>query len=279
MKNTTQQILIYDKDCPLCCWYTQLFIRKGLLSESGRIPFNEAVNNPNLQFDHQLSKNKIALVDFQSGSVTYGIDSLLAILGKRFGWMETIGKFPPINWLLTLLYSFISYNRKVIVPSRCATNCECVPERNYYWRVAFIVFCGLIVNLATGLYFGTQLSAFFIGNPFYSDLLFFSAQLGFQFVAFKLLRQINFYDYAGQVSFVSLLGALLLLFFHYGLQVLHTIGIQTAMLAPLCYGIVYMFMLYEHARRLRILQLSGWLSVSWVLFRFCIYPFAFQLHL
>lgn len=276
METANQQVLIYDKDCPFCRWYTGMFVKTGLLTEAGRIPFSEAIQDPELKFDLELSKNKIALLDHQSGNVKYGIDSLLTVLGNRFKWIEKIGNFPPIHFLLTLLYSFISYNRKVIAPSKCNGTCDCTPDRNYFWRIAFIVACGLLVNCVTGLYFSIQLSRFFIGDPFFTDLLFFAAQIAFQFVFFKLLKQHNFYDYAGQVSFISALGALILLFFHFGLNTLNTMGIQTEMLAPFCYGMVYLFMLYEHARRLKILELSAWLSVSWVLFRFCIYPFAFK---
>lgn len=277
MKRTNQQMLIYDKDCPFCRWYTGVFVRTGLLSEGGRIPFNEAIESQELKFDLQLSRNKIALVDQTSGEVKYGIDSLLAVLGNRFKWIEKVGSFPPIHFLLSLLYSFISYNRKVIAPSKCNGTCDCTPDRNYFWRIAFIVVCGFLVNNATGLYFSIHLEKFFIGSPFYTDLIFFASQIVFQFAAFRLLKQRNFYDYAGQVSFVSALGALLLVFFHFGLNVLAHWGMNTEMLAPFCYGMVYLFMLLEHARRLKILEMSGWLSVTWVLFRFCIYPFAFEI--
>lgn len=277
METQHQQVLIYDKDCPFCRWYTGMFVKTGLLTDQGRKPYEEALDDPKLMFDPILSRNKIALVDQRTGNVKYGIDSLLAVLGQRFRWIEMVGKFLPVHFALSLFYSFISYNRKVIAPSRCNGSCDCAPDRNYFWRIVFIVFCGFIVNIATGLYFSIHLKNYFIGDPYYTDILFFSAQLVFQFVAFRLMKQRNFYDYAGQVSFVSMLGALLLLGFHFGLTMLDGLGIETAMLAPFCYGMVYLFMLYEHSRRIKILQLTTWLSITWILFRFCIYPFAFQL--
>lgn len=278
METSNHQVLVYDKDCPFCRWYTGMFVKTGLLSEKGRVPYHEALDDVSLVFDPVLSRNKIALVDWKSGNVKYGIDSLLAVLGHRFRWIETIGKFPPVHFLLTLLYNFISYNRKVIAPSRCDGTCNCAPDKSYFWRISFIVFCGWIVNIATGMYFGTHLQKFFIADPFYTDLIFFAAQIVFQFLVFKVLKQQNFYDYAGQLAFISLLGAFLLFFFHFGLNFLAGIGIQTEMLAPFCYGMVYLFMLYEHIKRLKILQISGWLSISWIFFRFCIYPFAFELY-
>ena len=271
-----QHILIYDKDCQFCRWYTGAFVRTGLLTESGRVAFDQALNDPALIFDPELSRNKIALVDKGTGDVKYGIDSLLAVFGSRFRWIEVIGSFPPVHFLLGLLYNFISYNRKVIAPSKCNGTCDCRPTRSYFWRIAFIVACGWLVNVSTGLYFSIQLQDYFTGNLAYSDVIFFAAQLVFQFACFRLLKQKGFYDYAGQVSFVSAIGAVALLFFHYGLLILDGWGMEIGMLQPFCYGVVYMIMLYEHARRLKILDLTPWLSVTWVLFRFCIYPFAFE---
>ncbi len=268
-------MLLYDQDCPLCNWYTGAFIRHGFLSRDGRLPYSEAVEHPELTFDATLSRNKIALVDPVKGTVEYGIDSLLTVLGNRFPLIPRIGKLPVIHWLLEQLYSFISYNRKMVAPSDCGDSCACTPTLSIGWRIAFIAFCCWIVNIATGVYFTQQLGDYFIGHPVYSDLVMFVAQFGFQFLAFRMLHQRGFADYAGNLAFVSLLGALLLLFFHFGLNFLTYLDINTTMLQPFCYGLVYLFMLYEHARRLRLLHLSGWLSISWIVFRFLIYPFAF----
>ena len=45
METTNQQVLIYDKDCPFFLFYTGMFVKTGLLSESGRVPFDEAIEN------------------------------------------------------------------------------------------------------------------------------------------------------------------------------------------------------------------------------------------
>jgi len=275
MKTITEQVLIYDKDCPFCNWYTGAFIRSGFLSENGRLPYTTAIEDPSLSFDRELSRNKIALVDRQTGRVLYGVDSLLSVLGNRFQWIRKAGALPGIHFFLRGFYSFVSYNRKVIAPSDCVANCGCAPSSSIPWRLTFIVFCGLVVNIATGLYFSQQLERWFIGNAVYTDLILFSSQFLFQYLVFRLLKQPNFSDYAGNLAFVSLLGGLLLVFFHFGLNVLSAAGMNVELLQPLCYGIVYMFMLHEHARRLKLLHLTKWLTVSWIIFRLLIYPFAF----
>lgn len=276
MKTAAQHVLIYDRNCPFCNWYTGIFVRSGFLAPEGRMPYNEVMDDTTYDFDRDLARNKIALVERETGTTYYGVDSLLVVLGNKAPLIRRIGMLAPVHFLLERLYGFISYNRKVIAPSDCHGSCNCIPNRSVPRRIAFIVFCALLVNLATGLYFHTQLAPFFIGGR-NSDLVFFAAQLPFQGLFFRLLKQHNFYDYAGNLAFVSALGALILTGFHLGLQFLHSLGIAIELLQPLCFGIVLTFMFYEHNRRLKLLHLSPLLSLTWILFRISIYPFAFHL--
>ena len=273
-------VLIYDKDCPFCKWYTGLFVKYGFLNKNGRIPFDVAIENEHFIFDLETSKNKIALFNKMNNEVEYGIDSLLTVLNTKFKYIKTIGKLPIIYQFLNLFYSFISFNRKVIAPSKfkeiCSGKVNCEPSKNYFWRIFFIIICGILVNYSTWIYFNQHLEKYFIATFEWIDLIFFTSQFLFQYIIFKLLKQKNFYDYAGQIAFISFLGGILLLVFHFGLRILNEFKIDIEMLEPLCYGIVYMFMLMLHSKRIKMLKISAWMSVSWVLFRFIIYPFAFK---
>lgn len=269
--------LIYDKDCPFCKWYSKLFVRLGFLTHRGRIDYQTAVQDLKLNIDAEKAKNKIALVDLQKGAVTYGIDSLLKLIGSKYAWMEKVGKFYPVYWFLTLLYSFISYNRKAIAPSECNGVCDCYPSKSYFWRISFILLVGLFVNQITWTYFSYHLKEYFISDFYFLDSVFYISQFAFQFVVFKALKQKNFYDYVGQIAAISLLGGLALFFFHLGFVVLSALGIDISLLEPFCYGMVYLFMLYEHIRRLKILNITWIMTLSFVLFRFLIYPFAFKM--
>jgi hypothetical protein len=276
METSTGQVLIYDQHCPFCNWYSGLFIRTGFLPETGRIPYGSVADNVDWHFNRELARNKIALVDRETLTVHYGVDSLLLILGNRLPVLRKIGMLKPVHFLLERLYGFISYNRKVIAPSDCTIACACVPHRSVFRRISFIAMCALLVNCATGMYFTRQLGDFYTAGA-NADLIFFTLQMPFQWLFFRLLKQRNFYDYAGNVSFVSALGALLLFGFHFGLDMLQMLGISTTLLQPLCFGIVLAFMFYEHNRRLKLLHLSPLLSLTWILFRISIYPFAFNL--
>jgi len=273
---TQHAFLIYDTDCPFCSWYTGLFIRTGFLSTNGRLPYNEAIQNPTLHFNHDEARNKIALLNPITGEVKYGIDSMLQVIGTKLPLIRKIGFFPPIHWFLSRFYNFISFNRKIIAPADCNGNCQCVPSTSVFWRIVFIIACGLMVNLATGVYFSQQLNHFFIGKA-NSDLVFFALQIPFQLFFFRVFKQRNFYDYAGHLAIVSALGAILLIGFHFLLLVLSSSGISISLFQPLCFGVVLTFMFFEHRRRLRLLNLSSLLSITWILFRISIYPFAFNL--
>ena len=57
METQTTFQLIYDKDCPFCAWYSNLFVKFGFLKSEGRISYQEAVNNQNLNFDEEKARN------------------------------------------------------------------------------------------------------------------------------------------------------------------------------------------------------------------------------
>src|SRR5687768_10026750 len=133
------RILIYDDNCPLCTWYTGLFVKYGFLPEGGRRPFSTL--DPALlnSIDFTKGKNEIPLLDTPSGKVIYGIDALLEILGQKFPFIKKAGSLRPVNWMLRKVYKLISYNRKVIVANRCGPGTiDCSPEFNDRYRILFM---------------------------------------------------------------------------------------------------------------------------------------------
>jgi len=254
-----------------------MFLKYNLLDEKGREDYTDVINQNLFQFDIAKAKNKIALVNRENGDLTYGIDSMLKVLGHRFLFVRILGKFAPIYWFLTQLYNFITYNRKVVIASDCNKIGSCVPSRNVFWRVCFIIFSGLVTTWIVDAYFFTRLNEYYIGTRVITDASVFVGQLGFQYVMCLLLKEKNIYDYLGQVAFVSFLGALLLLGFTIGLHVFTWLGFAIQFLEILCYGVVAAFMFFEHKRRVKVAGHNIWLSWTWVLFRLLVYPFAFSL--
>lgn len=138
MENT-DKILIYDDDCPLCAAYTSAFVKSGLLTKEGRQSFTAASPELLHNINWQRSKNEIPLLDPVTKQVWYGIDALLEILGQKCAFIKAIGRFKPVNWFLKKLYSFISYNRKVIVAVKTSPlKIDCTPAFNLFYRLLFM---------------------------------------------------------------------------------------------------------------------------------------------
>jgi predicted DCC family thiol-disulfide oxidoreductase YuxK len=206
-------ILIYDDNCPLCSWYSSLFVRFGFLPASGRQPFSAI--DPLLvnRIDIDRSKNEIPLIDTSTGKVWYGIDALLEILGQKFSLIKTTGNIKPVNWVLKRMYKFISYNRKVIVAKRCGPgSIDCSPDLNYFYRLLFM-FLFLVFN---------TLLLFPIHDKLLSQLSWFrlsATELQTGHFIFALLnctlalyfKKEKAIEYLGQVNMLALITILLLL--------------------------------------------------------------------
>lgn len=134
------KILVYDDACPLCVAYTSAFVKAGLLTAEGRQSFSDVSAELLHTINYQRSKNEIPLLDPVTNKVWYGIDALLEILGSKCPIIKTIGHYKPVNWFLKKLYSFISYNRKVIVAAKASPlKIDCSPSFNLFYRVLFML--------------------------------------------------------------------------------------------------------------------------------------------
>lgn len=143
MKN---KILVYDDNCPLCTWYSGLFVKYGFLNPEGRKAFSVLDENLLLKIDFDKSRNEIPLLDTSTNKVLYGIDALLEILDQKIPCIKTMGNFSPIKWFLKKFYKLISYNRKVIVAKKCgAGSIDCSPDISYSYRFIFMTI-GLVFN-------------------------------------------------------------------------------------------------------------------------------------
>lgn len=258
MKTLKNHTLIYDNECPMCAMYSKGFTKSGMLDEDGREGFTEiSVRNKDL-LDYNRAKNEIALVDHENNTVMYGLDSLLLIIGNSFPLLAKIARIQPIYWFFKKLYSFVSYNRKQIIPSR-KNNAEvsCVPTFNRKYRVAYIIFVVFFSAYILSLYSG-KLGVNLAPNIF-RELIVCLGQILWQTIFLKNYLKDKIWDYLGNMMTVSLIGTLLLL------------PVLWFNLTPLFYliyfAIVVSVMFFEHLRRCKILDLNYFPSISWVLFR------------
>ena len=135
-----ERMLIYDDHCPLCVWYSNLFVKYGLLKPSERRPFSTLDDDTFYKIDFNKAKDEIPFIDNVNGKVLYGIDALVAILSTKMPFIPKVTCLQPVNWLLRRLYKLISYNRKVIVAKKCGNgDIDCAPSFNYFYRLLFML--------------------------------------------------------------------------------------------------------------------------------------------
>lgn len=258
MKTLKNHTLIYDNECPMCTIYSKGFTKYGMLDENGREAFTEiSVRNKKL-VDFNRAKNEIALVDHDNNTVTYGSDSLLLIIGSSFPVLERIARIPPLYGFFKKVYSFVSYNRKQIIPSeKESTEQSCIPDFNLKYRLAYIAFVALFSAYVLSIYSGKP--DVNLTPDFVRELAVCLGQIFWQTLFLKRYLKDKLWDYLGNMMTVSLMGTLLL------------IPALLIALPPVFYlvyfGIVVFIMLLEHMRRCGILKLSYFPTISWILFR------------
>ncbi|MEN2400219.1 hypothetical protein GKZ90_0010550 [Flavobacterium sp. MC2016-06] len=263
MKTLQNQTLLYDEDCPLCQVYTTGFIKAKMLDENGRKSYCELSENEQNFVDVNRASNEIALIDNKNQTVLYGIDSLLKVIGFSFPLIERIGNLKPIKFFLKKLYSFVSYNRKVIIPSKInkEAKLQCVPNFNYKYRFLFIGFAAAITTIV--LYHYSLLIPNLPKASIAREFIVALGQLFFQGLFVLKLDKKTILNYAGNLMTVSLMGSLLLL----PMLALQTVIDFSENTILFWFGITALIMFIEHYRRTQILELPAYLCITWVLYR------------
>jgi len=262
MKTLKNHTLLYDEDCPLCQVYTSGFIKTGMLDQDGRQAFSQISIEEQNFINLSRASNEIALVDRQNKTVIYGVDSLLKVIGFRFPIIQKIGQFQPIKFLLQKLYSLVSYNRKVIIPSKdnSSQQLQCIPKFNITYRLLYILFA-LIVTLLSVFIFFKNIPILPDGSLLREGIIT-VGQLVFQGMIIYTLDKKTILNYFGNMMTVSLMGSLMLI-------TLMFINWMIPISEPILtfgFGIIISFMFIEHFRRVKLLELPIYLSYTWAIY-------------
>ncbi|MEG0927479.1 DCC1-like thiol-disulfide oxidoreductase family protein [Chryseobacterium sp.] len=258
MKTLKNHTLIYDNECPMCTIYSRGFTKSGMLDEDGREAFTEiSMKNKNL-VDFNRAKNEIALVDHSQNKVVYGLDSLLLIIGNSFPLLAKIARIQPLYWFFKKLYSFVSYNRKQIIPSKKEyTEQSCVPDFNLKYRIGYMAFVAIFSAYILSVFSG-KLGVNLAPN-FFREFAVCLGQILWQTLFLKAYLKEKIWDYLGNMMTVSLIGTLLLI---------PALIINFSPVFSLIYfGMVVFIMFLEHIRRCKIMKLNYLPTISWMLFR------------
>ncbi len=260
--------LIYDDHCPLCKVYTSAFVKYKFLNENGRMAFSEVKDQGLSQLvDWGRAKNEIPLVDVANHKVYYGVAALLEILGAKWLFFQWFAKQNFLVAIAKILYKFISFNRRIIVPAPLNTECtfDSKPDFNLKYRFAYLIFSWLITALVLTNY--SALLVQYIGaTSLGREFLICAGQMLFQGLLLMVAKQhkVSIFEYLGNMMTVSLLGALLLC----PMLVLNLITEKIPPIFNMAYFFMVVgFMLFDHVKRDGLIMAPKWLSATWVLYR------------
>lgn len=264
MKTLTNHVILYDANCPMCNIYTSAFIKTKMLDKDGRNAYQEMPANICPYVDMKRAVNEIALVNTETGQVTYGITSLFKIIGNTVPILKPIFGFRPFIYLMSKAYALVSYNRKVIIPAKTKPN-ELLPDFRLHYRIIYLLLSWFVAAYILTHYANAISPTVPFGNA-YREYFICGGQLFFQGVICWFYRPQKTWDYLGNMMTISLAGSLLLLPI---LWIGTLLNFNTAAFIVL-FLMVAALMFLEHLRRCSILDLGILLSISWVIYRIAV---------
>ncbi|NTS43426.1 DUF393 domain-containing protein [Flavisolibacter sp. BT320] len=265
MKKLIEHVILYDAACPMCDLYTKGFQTAGMLDENGRLPYQDMPANLACSVNMERSVNEIALVNSTTGKVYYGVESLLQIIVHSLPVLKPLAKNKAFLFLVDKLYKAVSFNRRVILPAvkKEMQNPAFAPSFNARYRAVYIVFA-LVVSAFVLHRYSFFLNAILPASSFGREALICTGQLVWQGAMVFFLDRKKSWDYLGNLMTVSLAGSLLL---GVVMAIGGVFGIQDGFFYLALFGLTVSLMLLEHMRRVRLLEVNGMLSATWVLYR------------
>ncbi|KQS31630.1 DCC1-like thiol-disulfide oxidoreductase family protein [Pedobacter sp. Leaf194] len=271
MKTLANHIILYDEECPMCFAYTKAFIKLDMLPKNGREAYQNPPESVCRLIDKQRAANEIALVNTETGEVTYGINSLFKILGNALPVFKPLFSFAPFHWLMTKFYAFVSYNRKVIIPATVKAN-SLQPNFKIKYRVAYLLFTWLITAYILTLYAKLLTDFVPLGNS-YREYIICGGQIFFQGLIISFHQKEKLWHYLGNMMTISFAGSILLL-----VPLMLNQWLEIPPTAFLFYFLITAgLMLLEHLRRSKILKIGVAMSITWILYRLIVLGLIFSL--
>ncbi|WDF56377.1 DUF393 domain-containing protein [Mucilaginibacter sp. KACC 22063] len=271
MNTLKNHLILFDADCPMCNIYTRAFVKSGMLDANGRQSYQKYGGNNCPLIDKQRAVDEIALVNQSTGEVTYGVQSLFKVISNSFPLLKPLFASKAFGWLMAKLYAFVSYNRRVIVPSSGQRDFEYAPTFKLKYRLAYLVFTWAITAFILTKYVPLLTGILPLGSS-YREYLICGGQIIFQACIMSAMFRQQTWDYLGNMMTISFAGSLLLspmfLFHKY-------IGNQ-----PLVYLMYFMaivmLMFLEHIRRSKLMGLGWWLTITWSFYRMLVLAVIFM---
>jgi len=263
MKTLKDHKILFDAECPMCRVYTQAFVTSGMLGEEGRAAYQTEMEAVCPVIDRQRAVNEIALVNTQNGEVTYGVESLFKVIGNALPVFGPLFRFRPFAWLMSKVYAFISYNRRVIIPPGKREGAyPYQPSFKLHYRIAYLLFTWLGTGCILTAYAHLLTGFLPLGGP-WREYFICGGQIIFQGLVISTFAREKLWNYLGNMMTISFAGSLLLLLM---LGLAHSVELPPVVF-PLYFLGVAGLMFLEHIRRTGLMGLGWVLTVTWVLYR------------
>jgi hypothetical protein len=259
---TIPYIIYYDDECPACAIYTKAFVSGGFLERTGRQRYSSISDDKNLGIDLDKARNEIALKNIQTGEVLYGVDSLFAIISRKIPILSPIFRNNLFRILILKLYLLISYNRKVIAPGkRFETEQSCYPDMHLGYRWLYIAIAWFITSFILTNY-SSLLYPIIPESNLFREFLICGGQILFQGSIVYFVKPERTIHYLGNMMTISLIGAILL-------APMLILGqyLESSFVFAGIFSLVVFYMTYIHFKKVKILGLPFWLTLTWLLYR------------
>lgn len=269
MKSLKNHTIFYDAECPMCKLYTSGFAKAGMLEQEGVQSYQQMPDPLCLHIDQQRAVNEIALINTLTGEVTYGIHSLFKVLGNSIPLFKPLFAFKPFIWLMTKVYAFVSYNRKVIIPAPVHAGASILqPDFKLRYRLTYLFFTWLAASYILTVY-APLLKGLMPAGGAYREYLICGGQLVWQAIMISLVAKEQKWTYLGNMMTISFAGAVLLL---PGILIAGYFSLPALVYAGY-FMLVAGLMFLEHFRRMGLLKLGLIPTISWTLYRIAILLF------
>ncbi|HZX57342.1 MAG TPA: DUF393 domain-containing protein, partial [Mucilaginibacter sp.] len=210
MKTLKNHIILYDAECPVCTLYARTLTKNGMLAAEGRESYQQMPEAVCPYVDRQRAANEIALVNTQTGEVSYGIHGVFKLIGNSFPFLRPLFALRPFIWLMSKLYAFFSFNRRVIIPSTTKNSSAIQPAFRLRYRTAWLLFTWVAVGFIL-THYARLLTGFVpLGNS-YREYFICGGQIIFQGIIVSMYAPAKRWDYLGNMMTISFAGALLLI--------------------------------------------------------------------
>lgn len=256
--------LLLDNECPMCNLYGQCFVKFKLIDASALTSYQEESTNEEIDIDRVRAKSEIAFYNIKTQQTVYGVDALVRIVAQDSKILNWFFNLNFIRHFLRAIYFFISYNRKQIIPVKGTNDCKnCTPEFKLIYRWAYIIFSAFTTAIILSVYFNSVFVFFNIKASLLNEYFICFGQIAWQWIAIKVFNREKWIDYLGNMSTVSMLGGLLLIPVIF-LGLLIHIPVEFKLIYFMC---VVSIMILEHLRRCTLLDITHFMTMSWVGYR------------